>query len=188
MAMARVRQRTVYWVTAALVACMIGGYTMAALTTGGVNTTQQGSQTTTVIPIAGLSWVSTNLTEIVTAPTNACNSLPACDLSTASYNTCVGGFAGTTSCAQTDYAELITLETNSAAIPIGHYAQLTVFVTGTPVNGVTTTVATSPVYYQESTGSPSPTTYDIYLYFDIGSVALGGPGYVTSVTVIGNVI
>lgn len=187
MAIARVRQRSVYWVTAALVACMIGGYTMAALSTGGVNTTQQGSHTTTVIPIAGISWLSTNLTEIATAPPNACTPAPGCDLSVSTYYTCVGGFPATTTCAQTDYAELIILNTTSVGIPLGHYLQLTVFVTGTPVGGTATTQASSPAYYYESVGAPSPSN-DIYLYFDIGSVALGGPAAVTSVTVIGNVV
>ncbi len=187
MAMGRVRQRSVYWVTAALVACMIGGYTMAALSTGGMNTSQQGSQTTTVIPIAGISWLSTNLTEIATSPPNACAAEPGCDLSVNSYYTCVGGFSTPTTCPQTDYAELIILNTTSVGIPAGHYLALTVFVTGTPVGGSPTTAPSSPAYYHESSGAPTPSN-DIYLYFDIGSVALGGPAIVTSVTVIGNVI
>lgn len=184
----RVRQRTVYLVTAGLVACMIAGFAMAQFSTGGVNKAQQGSQTTTVEPIAGLSFVSTNLTELSSAPAAACTSGAPCDLSTASYASCVGGFALSLTCGVTDFVEQINLTTTSTALPANANVELTVFVTGTP-DGASTpvTVACLGTYYDEPTGAPTPANF-ITLDFDIGSVASGGPGSVTSVTVIGNVL
>ena len=184
----RVRQRTVYLVTAGLVACMIAGFAMAAFSTGGVNKAQQGSQTTTVEPIAGLSFVSTNLTELSSSPTSACTSGAPCDLSTGSYASCVGGFSSSLTCGVTDFIEQVNLTTTSTALPANANVQLTVFVTGTPTGASTPiTVACPGTYYNEPTGAPT-TASVITLDFDIGSVASGGPGSVTSVTVIGNVL
>lgn len=186
MASSRVRQRTVYLVTAALVACLIGGYAMAAFSTGGVNHSQQGSQTTTVGPIEGLTFVSTNLTEISISPSATCPSTAPCDLSTSGFASCVGGFAVSLTCGVTDFVEEINLTTTTSSLP--GTVQLTVFVTGTPTGDSSPiTVACPSTYYLESTGAPT-TASTITLDFDVGSVALGGPGAVTSVTVIGNVL
>lgn len=192
----RVRQRTVYWVTAALVACLIGGYAMAAFSTGGINTTQQGSQTTTVGPIQGLTWLSTNLTELTTAQASGnCVSGSPCDLSpggsAGSFRSCVGGFSvsGTPlACAATDFVEQVNLTTNANGIPPPpSMVQLTVFVTGTAPGGTSAvTVACLSTYYEESTGAPTVAS-TITLDFDVGSISTG-PGLVTSVTVIGNVL
>ena len=185
----RVRQRTVYLVTAGLVACMIAGFAMAQFSTGGVNKAQQGSQTTTVEPIAGLSFISTNLTELSNSPTATCTSgASPCDLSSGSYASCVGGFSSALTCGVTDFVEQINLTTTLTALPANANVELTVFVTGTPTGmSSPVTVACPGTYYAEPTGLPSSPSV-ITLDFDIGSVASGGPGAVSSVTVIGNVL
>ena len=184
----RVRQKTVYLVTAGLVACMIAGFAMAQFSTGGVNKAQQGSQTTTVEPIAGLTFVSTNLTELSSSPTSTCTSSTPCDLSTGSYASCVGGFSSTLTCSVTDFVEQVNLTTTSTALPSNVNVELTVFVTGTPTGASSpVTIACPGTYYNEPTGLPTSPSV-ITLDFDIGSVASGGPGSITSVTVIGNVL
>lgn len=162
---------------------------MAAFSTGGINQTQQGSQTTTVGPIQGLTWVSTNLTELTAPNLVACPSSGPCDLSVGSYASCVGGFSPSLTCASTDFVEQINLTTViGVSLPAPpEMVQLTVFVTGTPIGDTSPiTVACLSTYYEESTGSPV-SLHTLALDFDVGSITTG-PGLVTSVTVIGNVL
>jgi hypothetical protein len=185
MAMGKVRQRTVYWVTAGLVACMISGFAMATVfSTGGSNTTYQGSQTTTVDAVTGLQYSSTNLMELASATGPAgCSSGSPCNVATAGVTVCTGGFTGSTSCAAQDFVQQVNL-TTIASTQFPGTVQLTLFVTGTPAGGSgTTTVATSSFYFTESAAPSSPTT--ITLDFDVGT-STTGPGTVTSVTVTAN--
>jgi hypothetical protein len=188
MANGKIRQRTVYWATAALVACMVGGFALAAVfSTGGQNTTYQGSQSTTVDPIAGLQYASTGLTQL-TAGTGApgCSVGSPCDVTSANETVCVGGYAPTTSCAAQDYVEQDNLTTTIGTEFSGttHTVKLTMFVTGTPAGGSgTSTVASASFYFSESAAPTFTTT--ITLDFDLGNVTTG-PGTVTGVTVIGN--
>jgi|HubBroStandDraft_1064217.scaffolds.fasta_scaffold101455_2 hypothetical protein len=65
---ARMRQRSVYLVTAAIVAAMVGGYALAATTTTPL-TNPQGSTQGTTTPgglIAGYAWTNSELVVIVT--------------------------------------------------------------------------------------------------------------------------
>ncbi len=169
-------------------ACLVGGFALAAtFTTGGQNTAYQGSQQTTVDPIAGLDYVSTNLTELTTATgAPGCSVGTPCNVETAGVTVCAGGFAGSTACNALDFVEQVNLTTIIGTQFPGatHTVKLTLFVTGTPVGGSSITVATVSFYFQESSGAPTAAV-TISLDFDVGTVATG-PGLVEYVTVIGN--
>jgi hypothetical protein len=185
MAMGKVRQRTIYWVTGALVACMISGFAMATVfSTGGSNTTYQGSQTTTVDPVTGLEYSSTNLMELASATGPAgCSSGSPCDVASAGVTVCAGGFTGSTSCAAQDFVEQVNL-TTIASVQFPGTVQLTMFVTGTPAGGSgSSTVATASFYFTESAAPSASTT--ITLDFDVGTSS-SGPGTVTGLTVTAN--
>lgn len=181
----RLAQRTVYLVTAALVAAMVGGYAMATLSTGGTNTTYQGTQTTTVSSVAGLSYTSTNLVYLSSAVSSTiCSSASPCSVTSANAIDCAGGFTGSTTCAATDYVEQVIFTTTAGtAFPGTGEIQMTVYVSGTPVGGSATTVAGTTFYYSQT--STSNTAQTITIDFDIGTSS-SGPGAVSTVTVIAN--
>jgi len=183
----RITQRTVYLVTAALALAMIGGFTMAILTTGQTNTSYQGSQTTTVSSVTGLSYVSTQLVELSSAVTSTtCTSGTPCSVTSAGATDCAGGFTGSTTCAGNDYVELLDLTTvASTAFPGAGTVALTVYVTGTPVGGSAATFSGTTFYYSQA--SSRNTAQTIVIDFDIGT-ASSGPGTVATVTVIANVV
>jgi hypothetical protein len=178
----RVSQRTVYLVTAAIVASMIGGFALASLSTGGTNTSYQGSQTTTVSAVPGISYVSTQLIEVTSAtgPFTTCTSVAPCSVTSAGAIDCAGGFVGSTTCAASDYAEQVNLTTDANTAFVGTVT-LTVYVTGTPVGGALTTVAGIPFDYTQTSGTNSPT--QISILFDVGT-ATSGPGTIQTVSVI----
>jgi hypothetical protein len=188
----RVKQRTVYLVTAGLIACLVSGFALAAsFATGGQNTVYQGSQHTTVNPsVPGLNYTSTNLTVVDVAPdaASSCSvSSAPCSVQTTGLTICVGGFSGSTGCASLDFIEQVNFTTVVGTEFAGthHTVGLQLFVTGTPVGGSSTTVEATTVYFSE-TGAPS-SQVTISLDFDIGTVS-GGPGTVQYVTVVGNAL
>jgi hypothetical protein len=184
----RTAQRTVYLVTAVIVASMVGGFALATMTLGGTNTSYQGSQTTTVKSVAGLTWLYTNVSVVpgTAAVTNPCTVLAsACDVTSASHTICAGGFPGLT-CDASDFVENVTLLVGPAAFPVlsPSAVALTVYVTGTPVGGHAGTFAGPTCYFTE-TAAPGAPEY-IVLDFDIGTsgTITPGPGSVTSISVI----
>ena len=181
----KLTQRTVYLVTAAIVAAMVGGFALASISTGGTNTTNQGSQTTTVTPVQGISWVSTQLVELTSAVTNtSCSHGSPCSVTSAGAIDCAGGFSGSIACAQSDYVEEVNLTTVFHTPFSGSTmtVSLTVYVTGTPVGGSTpVTVAGIPFFYTQTSGTNSP--QPIVIAFDVGT-ASSGPGAVATVSVI----
>jgi hypothetical protein len=182
----RFRQRAVYWVTAALVASLVGGFALAAtFTTGGQNNAYQGSQTTTIQGVAGLSYVSTNLIELSGNVVNTtCSLASPCDVSAGTAVDCAGGLGVVTGCLATDFIEQVNLTTIvGTQFPGSHEVKLTLFVTGTPAGGSSETVASASLYYTESV--VPGTAYVVTLDFDVGSISTG-PGLIQTVTVIGN--
>jgi hypothetical protein len=178
----KLTQRTVYLATAVIVASMVGGFALAQLSTGGVNTSYQGSQTTTVTPVQGISYVSTDLVELTsTISSTTCSLSTPCSVTSAGAVDCAGGFTGSTGCAATDYAEEVNLTTVANTAFVGTVT-LTVYVTGTPVGGALQTFAGVPFHYTQTSGTNS--AQSIIIYFDIGAVATG-PGVVDTVSVIG---
>jgi len=188
----RTSQRTVYLVTAAIVASMVAGFALAELQLGQNNISYQGSQTTTVSSFPGLTWDFTALTDINVSTQFAapCGSTPslACDVTSVSKAVCAGFFPGL-ACAQGDFIEEVNLTTITGENFTGgtHYpgvVSLTVLVTGTPSSGpkqgVEGTYAGNPIYFTEVATN---TAAWIALDFDIGTTPFG-PGGVTSVSVI----
>lgn len=183
----RTSQRTVYLVTAAIVASMVGGFALADMTLGGgTNTSYQGSQTTTVSPMPGLTWLYTNVSVVAgttgsSLPNTCTVLLTACDVSSTGITACVGSFSGS-ACSAGDFAENVTLSVNITIAFPGTVA-LTMYVTGTPFGASVPGTFTGPTsYFAESTGHPS-VAENIVLVFDIGTIS-HGPGAVTSVSVI----
>lgn len=181
----KVSQRVVYLVTAAIVASMVAGFTLAQMSIGATNTSYQGSQTTTVSPVPGLTWVNTSLTELTTAQvaglTTGCTVPGACDVTTTvpavhSFSVCAGAVSPLT-CAASDFVENVTLSVGTVAFPVNTVA-LTMYVTG-PVLG---TLVGPTFYFTELNLGPSP-AQTIVLYFDVGTTVTG-PGVVTSVSVV----
>jgi hypothetical protein len=186
----KVSQRAVYLVTAAIVVSMIGGFTLAQLQLGQTNNSYQGSQTTNVTPLPGLTWVATKLSAVNSTtiyPSVCTTSATACDVTSAAAMVCAGSFSGAfgaSSCGVGDFVEEVTLTTVAGTALFGSTypvtVGLTVYVTGTPVLGSASTYA-GPAFYFEETASP--TANHIVLDFDIG-IASTGPGAVTSVSVV----
>jgi hypothetical protein len=188
----RTSQRTVYLVTAAIVASMVGGFALADMSIGATNTSYQGSQTTTVTTVSGLTWRSTNLSAVQSdlPLTSGCRTLGTpCNVATTGYALCVGGFPTTILCNSGDFVEQVNLSISSLVdFPGGTFGaaptsavQLTLYVTGTPVGGTFGTVAGVTCYFTESA---LPSTNEILtLDFDIGATP-AGPGSVTAVSVI----
>lgn len=184
-------QRIVYLVTAAIVVSMIGGFALATFQLNGqTNNSYQGSQTTNVTPLPGLTWLATNITAVPSSLTyNTCGTTAglACDVATNPATVCVGNYDGSP-CAAGDFVEQITLTTSTGTFfyGVGPTASvtLTTYVTGTPVSGPDAgtqgTYAGPAVYFTEAA---SPVQVTIVLDFDVGLVA-AGPGAVTSVSVI----
>lgn len=184
---AKVSQRTVYLVTAAIVASMVAGFSMAQLQLGQTNTSYQGSQTTTVTALPGLSWVSTNLVEVPSSLvyTGACETYAAACVVTATGATLCAGSFNASLCRPSDFVEQVTLTTvtgtsftGATTYPVN--VTLTVYVTGTPVGGVQGTYVGPTFYFIEAA---SPTASNVVLDFDIGATP-AGPGTVTSVSVL----
>lgn len=185
----RKSQRAVYLVTAAIVVSMVAGFAMAELSLGGTSTSAQGSQTTTVTPLNGLTWDFTVLSQVnVSTVLSACGSaLNACNVYSSSAMVCAGTYIVTTTpCAEGDFIEQVNLTTTAlepffgSAFPVT--VSLTVAVTGTPNGGGLGTYEGPTIWFTES-GTGGNSAEHIALLFDIGSITTG-PGTVTSVSVL----
>jgi len=181
----RTQRRVVYAAMGLTVLALTGGYALAAgLGVGATSSVQQGSQTTTVSSVTGLSYVSTSLFELSAAQSAASctTSSTACDVSTAASTSCVGGLAGSTTCAQNDWVEQVSLSTQATTAFTGHAggAANTIEITVYVVGAGGTTAGTTLYYIQASTtNAAEPIVQD----FDVGTSATG-PAAVTTVTVV----
>lgn len=195
----RMSQRTVYVLTAVIVASMVAGFTVADLSlNGSVNTSNQGSQTTLVLSVPGLTWVGTNLTVIPSSgfgsqATVCTPSTAPCEVTAASapgYMVCAGGFPGSVGCAASDFVEQVNLLVSpTRAFPLLPIA-LTVYVTGSPVGSVaTSTWAGNTSYFDEGTVSAvAPgVTESILIDFDIG-MADTGPGSISVISLVATTV
>jgi len=207
----RMSQRTVYAVTAVIVASMIGGFALASFSFGTVSTHYQGSQTTTVVNnVPGLTYVSTSVV-VVNSPESAtatsCTATPnTCNVAAGAYESCAGDFAqGTawTPCAAGDFVEQVLFNTVVAVGfpggggPAGSAWQypnvnITLYVTGTPQNCPVTGPPCSPgtaqtyaapteVYYEQTVPAAM---HWIAVDIDLGNVTTTGLSSVTSISVI----
>lgn len=189
----RKSQRAVYLVTAAIVASMVAGFTMAELALGGTSNSYQGSQTTTVTPLPGLTWEFTALSQVnvSTTLTTGCGGTAAnpCNVYGADAMVCAGTYTVTvTPCAQGDFVEQVNFTTVAMTAFFGSAlpstVSLTVSVTGTPYGGAQGTYEGVTFWFSESGGLlTAMTAHTIALLFDIGSMP-NGPGAVTSVSVL----
>lgn len=175
----RMSQRSVYLVTAAIVASMVGGFALAQMSIGGTNTSYQGSQTTTVSAVPGLTWLNTTLSEVnATAPAfTSCPVTAACNVSTSGYTVCAGGFTGLLTCGQGHFVEQVVISVSTSIPFTTSSVALTMYVTG-----ASGTVVGPISYFTEGFPITPPTSAEnIVLDFDIGASA---PGAVTAVTVL----
>ncbi len=189
----RTSQRTVYLVTAAIVASMVGGFALAEMSLGAVNNSYQGSQTTTVAPMQGLSYVSTQIV-VVQGPAassvpNPCTPLASvCDVTSGTGLTvCAGSYSGS-ACVAGDFVEQVTLTTiANTAFPVlsPNAIAVTLYVTGTPnsggSSGILGTYTGSTSYFSETAAPTAAQT--LTFDFDVGVIPTG-PGGVTSISVL----
>lgn len=173
----RTQRKAIYAAMGLTVLALIGGFSVANLSLGGsVNHQQQGSHTTTVTAVSGLSWNATTLAELGPAVVNTsgCAAPAGCDVSTQSATVCAGSTGTTAWCGAGDFVEQVILNT-TANTPFAGEVNLTLFVTA---GGTVYTSAT--FHYTDSGGN---TRQLIVEDFDIGT-ALTGPAMVTDVTVV----
>jgi len=187
-------QRTVYLVTAVIVASMISGFALATLSLGGTSNSYQGSQTTTVTPLPGLTWQFTALSQVnvSTVLTTGCGSTASnpCNVYSAPAMICTGNYpyAGAVKgCPSGDFIEQVNL-TTILGTPFfgGTYPAtvgLTVAVTGTPFGDVGIATYVAPTVWFTETAVGTNAAENIALLFDIGAMP-NGPGSVDSVSVL----
>jgi len=178
----KTQRRAIYAAMALTVVALTGGFTLASVQLGQSNSIQQGSQTTTVSQVTGVTWVSTTLVYStgISSPTSCVSGSP-CSVTSAGATDCAGGLVSTT-CAAGDWIEQVNLTTvlNTAFVGNAGGTTNTLMVTLYVTTGSGTTVGTT-FYYQQSSSTNSPKT--ILQDYDITS-ASGGPSLITSVSVV----
>jgi len=185
-------QRTVYVVTAVIVASMISGFALATLSLGGTANSYQGSQTTTVTPLPGLTWEFTALSQVnvSTVLTTGCGGTAStpCNVYSTPAMVCAGNYPGAvTPCGSGDFIEQVNL-TTILGVPFfgGTYPStvgLTVAVTGTPFGDVGVATYVGHTIWLTETVAGTNAAENVALLFDVGSMP-NGPGAVTSVSVL----
>ncbi len=173
----KTQRRVIYAATALAVLSLIGGYAVADFSTGStVSTTAQGSSTTNIGQIPGLSPDGTYLVMAESNATGNCVST-ACDVSTTSITICAGGIQ-TTTCPN-QWVEQIAFFT-TASTPFGGIVKLQVYVTSEgqvysgPVELVKDSAGNMQVYF--------------FLDFNIENSVTNGTLPVTSVSVTANLV
>jgi len=171
----KAQRRAIYVAMGLTVLALTGGYALASVSLGQGNGVQQGSQTTTISPVTGLSWVSTELALGNSAePNSTCTLASPCDVSSHPVYDCAGGYGSFNGCSSTDWVEQVTLTTvNNVAL--NGTVNLTLYVT---IGGFTYT-GTSFFYKDASPNPPEPIIQD----FGVGDLS-SGPGAVTSVSLV----
>jgi len=169
-------RRAIYATMAVTVFALVGGFAMASIGLGQTNTSYQGSQTTTISSVTGLSWTSTMLVELGSAVSNTtCSSGSPCSVTSVAATDCSGGVAGHPGCGAGDFVEQVIL-TTTANTPFPSTLKITLYVS----TGSGTDIGTT-FYYTQTSSSNSAVT--ITQDFDVGSNS-SGPGSVTSVSVV----
>lgn len=176
----KTQRRAIYVAMGLTVLALVGGFTLANLSLGSSsNSSQQGSHTTTVTPVTGLTWNSTELGMLAGSVTNTsgCATPAGCDVSTSNATVCAGSVHAGTWCLQSDFVEQVALNT-TADQPLSGTLQLTVYVSA----GGTTYVGETFSF----TNSGSNHRQFIFVDFDIGTQS-SGPAMVTDVTIVATV-
>jgi hypothetical protein len=174
----KVKWRVPAYVAAAVaVATALAGFALGSISIGGSHAIQQGSETSTISPVEGLTWESTTLVQEASISNTNCVSSPGCSLDAASAIWC-GNPCGNSN----DYFEQVIfgVDAGGTAIICGT-ADTTVSISLSYTVGSTVTAQTPGYFYDTSAASGSTT---ITLYIDITSG--GAPQAVTQVTTIAN--
>jgi hypothetical protein len=175
----RTSRRLIYAAMALTVLSLVGGFSAATITIGQTSSSYQGTQTTTISPVTGLSVTSTNLVLLSSPVTNSsCPGPSGCSVTSASVTDCAGGFAGHTGCVTNDWVEQVTLTTTPNTAFSG-VVKITLYVSagGAPTTGTT-------FFYSQASGTNSAET--IVQDFGVGNFSTG-PASVTGVAVVATV-
>lgn len=171
----KTQRKVVYVAMGLTVLALTGGFALANLSLGSTNTVQQGSQTTAITPIPGLTWQSTTLTLLNSNVVNrSCPSPTGCSVQSIPAFDCAGGVSNALGCQGGNWVEQVDLST-VADQPFPAPACITLYATvsGTTYTGIT-------YCYTDSTGNPAqPITQD----FGVGNIS-DGPQNVTVVSVV----
>jgi hypothetical protein len=174
----KTQRKAIYVAMGLTVLALVGGYTAANLAIGGsTNSAQQGSHTTNIGQVTGLSWNGTAPTmfESTLTNTSGCASEPGCAVSSSAATVCAGSTHAGTWCAAGDFGEEVVLNT-TANSPFAHDPMnITIYVT------VGSTVYTGETFYFTDSGSNAREL--ITICFDTGT-ASAGPAPVSDITVI----
>ncbi len=173
----KAQRRAIYAAMGLTVLALIGGFTLASLSLGGpASSSEQGSHTTDVTGVQGLSWTATDLNMTAGAVTNTsgCAASSGCDVSTQSAVVCAGSTHTGPWCNASDFVEQVVLTTTFHQ-SLGGVANITLFLVTS-----TESYAGETFYFTDSSTNSIET---ITLDFDIGT-ASSGPASVTDVTVV----
>lgn len=176
----RAGRRAIYAAMALTVLAMTGGYALANVSLGSpANQAEQGAHSTSITPVAELTWASTTLTGLNASVgnTSGCASTTGCDVSSKNATFCDGSTHSGKWCASGDYVEEVVLNTTMGHALAGKVTlRLFLSTTNGTYTGAQFNITNSAT---GSLDSDEPIAID----FDVGS-SLGGPAVVTDVTVI----
>jgi len=155
---------------------LTGGFALGEIQLGQTNLVQQGSQTSTIGPVAGLVLEA----QVVVAlsggsmPLSACPRSSPCNVTGSNVTTCAGELPGLPPCQDDSWFEQTSLSTQ-ASDPFCGTVELAVSVTS---NG--TLASGTPRYFTDARGN-SPQT--LQLEFGIGNASAPEPVSATSLAV-----
>ncbi len=176
----RVPRRTVYAVTGLALLALISGYALATLTLAPSIGVQQGSQTSTISSVVGLTFNGTQLVDLANAVANrTCSSTDPCSVESQNATDCAGGVSGATGCVAGDWVEEVSLETSASQRFTASNAEVCltvdVVVNGTTETGTTFCYTNAAPAFAES----------IEIFYGVGAPS-ASPESVSSVTVVAN--
>ncbi len=174
----KTQRRAIYVATGLAVLSLIGGFAVASFSVGGMQTNQQGSQTTNIDAVTGIVFNGTNLSlgGSGIAATGSCAWGAPCDVTNTGLTLCAGGYAAATCNGR--WVEEVNF-TTVAATPFSGTLLLELFVT---IGGHVYTGAA--IALTDASGNAA---VPVVLDFDV-QTAGGAPAAVTSVSVTANVV
>lgn len=176
----KTQRRAIYAAMGLTVLALTGGFALATVSIGSVHTSQQGSDTTNVQGVAGLSYSSAMLVVSNGSPvinTTGCTQAVPCVVTHSDSVMCVGGTGASTNCAIGEFVEQITL-TTTAGTPLSGELSLVVYLG----DGVSIFTGAT-LHYTDAAGN---TQQSIVQDFDLGPVT-GTPTAVSTVSIVANV-
>lgn len=175
----KTQRRVIYAAMGLTVLSLVGGFALANLSLGGSsNASQQGSHTTTVAQVTGLSWSATQLSVSSGVGATCQTQGTPCNVSLSSNVTCAGGLSVSLTCGSSDFVEQVVLNTTAGTAMTGTIG-ITVFIVsgGNPYSGSTA------YYYDYSATGHTNSKQFVTIDFDIGTQTTG-PASVSDVTVV----